>query len=545
MAYYKSLREYLDALDKAGKLVTIKSPINKDTQLAPLLWLQNRGLPEKQRKAFLFTNVFDSRGRKYDIPVAYDALRVSTAIGLQCQPEAITEKLAQALAHPIMPRLVEQGPVHDVVHIGDGLLEEGGLDEFPVPVTHPGWDAGPIMSASCWVTKDPDTGARNIGVYRCHLYAQDRFGIHMAGDSKDIKTHWQKCRARGIPLQAAVFVGGPPNLTYVAASGLAYGVDEYTVAGAIAGEPVELVKCKTVDLEVPANADIVFEGELTTEELVLEGPHGEEGAGGYASTGDMQPYFTLKCITHRKDPIWVCPAGPLPGLLFQRLRSEANTPHVLEVATLPSTALGTSRVVVIKMKLHTDQEEVWRALQAFDVPFETSQFEKRMAKYVIAVDEDIDIRNADMLWWAMVTRAEPHRDCRFIRYRAGDLKPSSFLPEPEMAKVRDRQFDPNVELPVGSRLLINATLKWPYPPVSLPRKEFMEEALRIWEKEGLPPLELKRPWFGYELGYWPQEFAEDADRAVKGEYYKTAKMRAKHRVKIDYPTMKYPPELGR
>ena len=93
MAYYESLREYLEALDKAGKLVTIKSPINKDTQLGPLFLLQDKGLPKKQRKAFLFTNVFDSRGKKYDIPVAHGTLRVSADIALKCRPEEVNEKV--------------------------------------------------------------------------------------------------------------------------------------------------------------------------------------------------------------------------------------------------------------------------------------------------------------------------------------------------------------------------------------------------------------------------------------------------------------------
>ncbi len=545
MAYYESLRQYLEALDKAGKLVTIKSPVNKDTQLASLDVLQSRGRPQKQRKAFLFTNVFDSRGKKYDIPVAYGEGRLAVNIALQCQPEEVTEKVAEALRHPIKPRLVEQGPVQDVVYMGDQLLEKGGLDEFPVPITHPGWDAGPVMSGSCWVTKDPETGVRNMGVYRCHLYAQDRFGIHMAGDRRGITMHWQKCRARGIPLQAAIVVGGPPNLAFSATMGLPFDVDEYTVAGGLAGEPVELVKCKTVDLEVPANADIVFEGELTTEEMVMEGPHGEVGDGEHASSGDMQPYFTVTCITHRKDPIWPGAAGVVPGSLFKELRYDLNLSNVLQVASLPLTAPGSGRVVVIKMKTHTDQEEVWRALEAFDCPLENSQFLKGAAgdsaKYVIAVDEDIDIRDANMLWWAMGNRVEPHRDCRTVKLLAGGVKHASLMPESELEKVRHLQFHPDVELPVMSRLLINATLKWPYPPVTLPKKEFMEEALRIWQKEELPPLELREPWYGYELGEWPQQFVEDADRAVKGEYYKTAETRAKNAVKIDYPPMRYPP----
>mgnify|MGYP002037505438 CR=1 FL=1 len=129
-------------------------------------------------------------------------------------------------------------------------------------------------------------------------------------------------------------------------------MDEYSVAGALAGEPVELVKCKTVDLEVPANAEIVFEGELTIDELELEGPHGEGGAGEYLSMGDMQPYFTLKCITHRKDPIWYATArGAPPGdLLLKRLRENFNMPHVLAASSLRSTAPGSLSVVILKIK---------------------------------------------------------------------------------------------------------------------------------------------------------------------------------------------------
>ncbi len=107
-------------------------------------------------------------------------------------------------------------------------------------------------------------------------------------------------------------------------------------------------------------------------------------------------------------------------------------------------------------------------------------------------------------------------------------------PEEEMIKIRHRQFEKDVKLPeYSSNLLINATLKWPYPPVALPKKEFMERALRIWQKAGLLPLKLEEPWYSYELGYWPKEAAEDADRAVKGEYYKTSEMRAKKRAKVD------------
>ncbi|MBI2315685.1 MAG: UbiD family decarboxylase [Betaproteobacteria bacterium] len=526
MAYYQSLREYLGALDKAGKLVTIGSPINKDTQIHPLVWLQYRGLPREQRKAFLFTNVVDSRGRKYGIPAALGALGGSpeiTAIAMRCRPEETFEKMVQAFMHPIEPTIVKHGPAQDVVFVGDQLLQNGGMDEFPVPIRHPGLDSGPIQSICNWVTKDPDTGIRNVGRYRSQVYAQDRLGIHIAGPERHIAMHWEKCRERGMPLEAAIVVGGPPNLIGVGPIGLPYGMDEYSLAGALAGESVELVKCRTVDLEVPANADIVIEGELSTEWLELEGPHGE-GIGLLSGT-ELQPFFTIKCITRRRDPVWIGSLSYLGegagaeiarAFLYKYLRYDLGLPGVLEV----SGSLVVSGNV-IKMKRHTNQEEVWRALEACP-----------NSKTVVAVDDDIDIEDDRQVWWAINTRVEAHRDIRIIRYTTTDLKPSSFMPEEEMIRIRHRQFEPDVKFPETSRLLINATMKWPYPPVSLPRREFMEDALRIWNQEGLPPLKLKEPWHSYELGHWPREFAEDAERAVRGEYYKTSEMRARQRVKV-------------
>ena len=521
MAYYQSLREYLGALDKAGKLVTISSPINKDTQIHPLVWLQYRGLPKEQHKAFLFTNIYDSKGIKYKVPGVWGALGGSPEIeglALQCRPGETFDKIVQAFLHPIEPRSVAQGPVQEVVFMGDSLLQNGGMDEFPVAIRHPGLDSGPIQSISNWVTKDPDTGVRNVGRYRSQVYAPGRLGIHMSGPHQHIAQHWQKCRERGIPLPAAIVVGGPPNLIYVGPVGLPYGADEYGVSGALAGEPVELVKCKTVDLEVPANADVVIEGEMSTEWMELEGPHGE-GLGLMSGT-ELQPYFKIKCITRRKDPIWIGSLSHLgegagrefgSALLFKRLRYDYNLAGVLAV-----------KGNVIKMKMPADQNEVWRALEAY-----TGQ-----SKTVIAVDEDIDIADDSRVEWAIDTRVEPYRDTRVVKFTAKDMKPSSYMPEDEMIKVRHRQFEADVKFPETSRLLINATMKWPYPPMSLPKKEFMEEAVAIWDKEGLPGLKLKEPWYSYDMGHWPKEWAADADRAVKGEYYQTSELRHKNRVKV-------------
>ena len=541
MAYYKDLREYLEALDKAGKLVTIKSPINKDNQLSPLCFLQWRGLPLSQIKGFLFTNVTDSKGKKYDIPVAQDCLFCFEAIGLQCQPEELNEKVAQAVMHPIKPKVVAKGPVQDVVYMGDRLLEKGGLDEMPVPNTHPGWDAFPIMSASCWVTKDPETGLPNTGVYRCDAYTKDRAGIHIGGVEQDISTHWQKCRARGIPLQAAVVIGGPPNLTLCSAMKLPYGMNAYAVAGALAGEAVKMVKCKTVDLEVPANADVVIEGELSTEERMLEGPHGE--GPGLESMGDLQPYFNIKCITHRKNPIWLSWASIGMGvhLLYKRLKYDLKMPHVLAVGTPYTSAPranggGGTQVTAIKIKAGTEPKEVWRTLEAA-----TSG-----ARIVVAVDEHIDITDMDMVLWAIINKSLAHRDTRIVQRADLHALVSSYMPEPLTQAMRRNQFHPEAGypgdpgVPGDSCLLIDTTQKWPYPPMNMPKKEFMEEALKIWKKLGLPTLDLRNTWHGYELGFWPQEFAEDAERAARGEHQKTYEKRFAQRVtNVEFPLGDY------
>lgn len=530
MAYFRSLREYVQELDRTGHLVKVTVPVNKDTVLVPMVKLQERStLPEEKYQLYLFTNVFDSRGRKYSMPVLYGPHDLSTgfsAIGLKCPEKEVSKRVAEAIKHPLKPKMVKNAPVQEEVHMGKGLLEKGGMDEIPVPITHPGFDAGPIMSSSNWVTKDPDTGIRNVGVYRSHVYAPGRVGIHTS-PNQDLQVHFQKCRARGIPLQAAIVIGGPPNLTWSGAYKVDYGVDEYGVAGAMVGEPVELVKCKTVDLEVPANADIVIEGELGTEWLELEGPHGEGGSGEHMAMGDEQPFMTIKCITHRKDAMWYGPASGGPrGSFLELLRDDYKMKHVLAVGSPPRTSPGSTGIMAIKMKNKTRQDVVWKTLETVA--------EIRGGKFIIAVDEDIDIHDYDSLFWALAWRSEPYRDYRTVEKAVTHFTGVSYLPEKEYRKIRDNQFDSDLKFPKTSSILMNATLKWAYPPVSLPAKKFMQEAIALRKELRLPTLQMREPWYGYEYEYsaWTDEYRRDAERAVKGEYYKTSEERSKKRKRI-------------
>ncbi len=531
MRYYRDLRECVKALEEKGKLTRIKREINKDTELHPLVRWQFRGLPEEERKAFLFENVVDVKGKKYDIPVLVAAHAASTevyAIGMMCQPDEIMEKWNKAQASPIEPKLVESGPVHEEVHVGAKLLERGGMDEFPVPISTPGFDNAPYLTAVNWVTKDPETGIRNVGCYRGMIKSPTRIGCAGTTPNKHFIVHWQKCKARGIPLQAAAIIGPPPSVCYCSVAPLPYGTDEYAIAGGLAGEPLELVKCKTVDLEVPATSEIVIEGEMPTDSMEREAPFGEFT--GYMGLPMVSPYFNVKCITHRKKPIFDAFFSQFPpsesskirgvaneSIYYSFLKHRCNIPGVVGVAFHENS--GASNYVVVALK-KTHRAEPWQVLYA------VAGLNPDIGKVVIVVDDDIDPRDPDSVNWALCYSMQPHLDTKVITGRLGAL---DFSTAPIDAPKEERRYPS----PSGSSaLLIDATRKWDYLPLSLPKKEFMERARQIWEEEGLPKLTPRVPWYGQSLGYWTKEEEEEAELAVRGEHYKTGEKLGNQRVKL-------------
>jgi len=531
MAYYKDLRDFIDALEKNGLLVRIKRLINKDTELHPLVRLQFRGLPEEKRKAFLFEKVTDVKGKQYSIPVLVGAIAGTTeiyALGMNCKPMEIPEKWYESQLHPIKPEMVEDGPVYEEIHMGEGLLDHGGLGEFPIPISTPGYDIAPFITQAYWVTKDPETGIRNVGTYRAQVKSPLTTGIMLHHERQGLAIHWNKCRKLEKPLEAALVIGGSPNIGYVSVTNLPHGVDEFEVAGGIAGEPVRLVKCKTIDVEVPAYAEIVFEGEFDTTFVEPEGPFGE--AIGYIGHRQLSPLFSIKCIAHRKDAIWqafVSQFPPSESSKLRRIGREANIYKKLkgdlQITSIRKVAIhesATSNYLVVLQMEKPKREEVWQAL-------ETAGAAMTNGKICIAVDTDIDPYDAEAVIWAMGLRMNPQRDCRIFP-QPGSNQDLSLAPPEEMEK-KDARFE---EMPQGYRLLIDATMKWPYPPVSLPKKEFMERAMEIWKEEGLPELKLREPWHGYELGFWPEEYERQAKLALEGEHYKVGEMLAKLRKKV-------------
>jgi UbiD family decarboxylase len=521
---YADLHEHLKALEAAGLLIRVERPINKDTEMHPLVrWQFRGGIAEKDRKAFLFTNVVDSKGRKYDIPVVVGALAANREIyriGMGCALDKINEVWTRAIANPIAPKVVQEAPCHDIVITAKDLDKPGNaLDGLPLPISTPGWDIAPYTTLSQYITRDPETGVQNMGIYRGQLKAPRRLGMNPSLELRPgIYVHWQKAKARGEKLAAAVVLGAPPCVAFTSAQKVPEALDELHVAGGLVGGPINVVKAKTVDLLVPAEAEIVVEGYIDTEYLEPEAPFGESH--GHVNLQEYNAFMDVTCITRRRNAILtsiisqVTPSESslikrvaLEPLYLQHLRQALGIQGVKRVS-MHEPLTNLRKVVVLVLERNISRTEIWRAL------YGAASWNRAAGKYVIAVNEDIDPDNADALLWAMSYRANPDLDLQILRHRDQGHGPRSRRNNGEDASV-----------------LIDATLKENFPPVSLPKREYMERARVIWEELGLPKLKPEAPWFGYSLGEWPEELEQAAAAAVKGDYFETGKLLAARRRK--------------
>ncbi len=237
--YYADFREYVGALERHGKLHRWSRAVNKDTELMPLMRLQYRGLPDDKRQAFLFENVIDSRGRRHDVRVAtgmYGSSREIAALGLGCaDPAEIYEKWRQALAKPFEPRQVASAPVQEIVYTGAGL-KKFGVTSLPAPVEEPGFSGG-IRVTAPFITQDAETGVRNVGMYSGHFRGEDRLIAGIAPTHHAMLYHHRAAISRNEPLPVAIVLGALPDINFVSAANLPYGVDELAVAGGIRGRP--------------------------------------------------------------------------------------------------------------------------------------------------------------------------------------------------------------------------------------------------------------------------------------------------------------------
>ena len=518
---YPDLHDHIAALEKAGQLIRVDRPINKDTEMHPLVrWQFRGGLPESARKAFFFTNVVDSKGKRYDIPVIVGGLAANREIyriGLGCNLDEIDSRWARATAAPIKTRLVERAPCHEVVIKGNDLDKDGmGLDGIPVPISTPGWDNAPYTTLSQYITKDPDTGVQNVGNYRGQIKTRRRLGMNPSLELRPgIYAHWLKYKKRGQKMPAAVMLSGPPAVTFVSSQKIPENIDELEVAGGLVGSPINVVKAVTVDLLVPAEAEIVIEGFIDTEWLEPEAPFGESH--GHVNLQEYNAFMDVTAITRRKNAVLtsiISQVTPSESSLIKRVSLEPLLLQSLKTlglncvkrVSLHEPLTNLRKLVILHIEKGTPRTEVWRAMYGL-----VSQH-RAIGKYVIALDEDIDPENLDAVWWALSYRCNPAIDMEVLKHRDQGHGPRSLRNDGEDASV-----------------LFDATLKEPFPPISLPKREYMENARKIWEELGLPPLKPQPPWFGISLGEWDEQFDVMAKRAVESDYWVTGDIIAQNR----------------
>jgi len=501
-------QDHLRRLEARGLVTRIDHAINKDSELHPLVrWQFQGGLAEEQRRAFLFTNVVDGSGRRYDIPVAVGALGASPeiyAVGMGKPVKDIGEAWTQAIVHPIPPTLVASAACQEVVIKGDDLLRPGeGLARLPVPISTPGFDSAPYLTATLCITRDPESGVQNMGTYRAALKAQDRLGVRMSSRPGGAGgyLHWRKYRKRKEPMPCAIVVGCAPVVLFTGPQKLPIDLDEMAVAGGLAGAPIRIAKAATVDLHVPADAEIVIEGLIDSELLEPEGPFGESH--GHVALEDFNMSMRVTAITHKRQAVFVSIISQVTPsessvmkkvafepMFLSHLRDQLGIRGIKRVAMHePFTNLR--KVIFLQFARGTARTEVWRGLQG------AASLRADCGKICIAVSEDINPANADAIFWSLAYRSDPGIDVQIMPYRSAGHGPKS-----------GRRED--------STILIDATLKHDMPPLALPRQEFMERALTLWKELELPPITPQPPWHGYSLGEWDEHYDIYARRAVEG-----------------------------
>lgn len=471
MAHY-DLRAHLEALEKEGMLRWIDAEVDKDWEITCVTRLWFRRTNPETRPALGFRNI-----RGYQTPLVVGVVSASrriyaAALGIDPTMDGIIETWRSALDKPLAPvRHGGAAPCQEVILEGSSV----DLSKFPIPVWTPSRDPGPYITAPCMVTKDL-RGVQNVGIYRMQVKSANRTGVLWDLPSQHGAMHYAEYEAQNLEMPVAVVLGGDPTVVMAAAAKVPYGVDEFAVAGALRRQPLEMVKCHSVDLDVPAYSEIVLEGVIKPGLRETEGPFGEYT--GYMGGPYDLPVFEINCITHRKNPIYHALFSQMPpseSSLLRQIPEEANVyKHLVHSLRIPGVvdvhlpeAGGSYAILWIRLKTmypgHAQQvmSASWSHHPAF-------------AKWIVVTDEDVDIRDPFQREWALSWRVEPKRDT-FIFPNT-----SSLLLDPSSAPSEVPLWDR-----LSSKMCIDATKKWTYPAIALPPAEFMERAGTNWGKYNL------------------------------------------------------------
>lgn len=470
---YKDLREYLKVLETKGLLCHITAEVDKDWEISAVARHTFRSIPQERRPALMFDRI-----RGYDIPLVVGILggsREIYATALGTDQKSVFEVWARG-RNPIPPKLVGSGPCQEVVHLG----ADANLEMLPAPIWTVGQDPGPYHTSPFVISRDPETRVQNVGTYRLQVKNPLRGGL-MINPQRGMRVHLNKNDERGAATEAAIVFGTDPVIGLTSVSPFPTGVDELAAAGGIRGEAVEVVRCKTIDIDVPATAEIVIEGRVPAHGRELEGPFGEYA--GYMGAPGNNPVFEVTAITHRRNPIYQAFISQMPPSESSCIkafgRENEIRRHLVNNLGLPVVDVcmpesGSSTATVLVSLKKTNQFQPMKAM------FGVWSMNAGLAKIVVVVDEDINLRDPFQVDWAIAFRMQPASDVRIIP----NADPITLDPSQPL---RDGKVMPAAEQ-VSSKIGIDATRKHAYPAPSVPPREHLDRVAGQWERYGIKPV---------------------------------------------------------
>ncbi|HEY3837625.1 MAG TPA: menaquinone biosynthesis decarboxylase [Bryobacteraceae bacterium] len=480
---YDDLRDFIKALDKNKELKRIPfevDPVLEITEFADRA-VKSGGpalLFEKPKGCSMpvLINSFASM-KRMQIALEVDsvdevAARIVEFLEMK-MPEGLMGKIKMlpklAEVGSFFPKIVSKGPCQEVIKTSDF-----SLFDYPVLKCWPD-DGGRFVTLPLVFSKNPETGKRNCGMYRIQIYDERTTGMHWQTHKQGAE-HYRRMKAAGkeTRMEVAVAIGSDPATMYSAILPLPPDLDEMMIAGFLRSSPVEMVKCKTVDIEVPANAEIVLEGYVELGELRTEGPFGDHT--GFYSLADEYPVFHVTCITQRKDPIYATTiVGPPPmedfymGKAIERIflpLMRLQLPEVRDIC-MPAEGIFHNLILVAIRKSYPGHARkvmsaIWGLGQAM------------FSKCIVVVDEDVDVQNVREVAWKALNNIDPERDIQFTMGPIDSLDHASRLAN------------------YGSKMGVDATRKWPgegftrpWPGVIEMSPDVKARVDALWKKAGL------------------------------------------------------------
>lgn len=454
---FKDVREFIDELKKRNWLKRITAEVDPILEIAEITDRVSK-MPGGGY-ALLFENV-----KGFDTPVLTNMMgsyeRMSLALGVDKLDDIAREieemmelpkpasgfmdklkvlpKLAEIAS--FMPKTVKKAPCQEVV-----ITDNPDLNKFPILQTWP-QDAGRFITLPLVFSKDPVSGKRNCGMYRMQVYDGQTTGMHWhkhKGGAEHQRKGQEAKQAGKRIMEVAVAIGTDPAVIYSATAPLPPDIDEMMFAGFLRKQSVEMVKCITVDLEVPANAEIVLEGYVDLDELRLEGPFGDHT--GYYSLADMYPVFHLTAITHRKNPIYAATLVGKPpqedayiGKATERIflpLMKIMLPEIVDVNMPIEGGFHNCVIVSIRKRYPYHARKVMSGLWGMGLMM--------LAKMIIVVDENVDVHDYAQVAWRVFHNIDAKRDTMFVEGPTDDLDHAAQLPH------------------ITSKMGIDATKKWP------------------------------------------------------------------------------------